>query len=98
MKKTYTCVRKAVLAAWLAGLVGCAFTEYGNRINAEHSAVEELEKKRDDAESRYVIVLNNLERFPDDPRMISIENWHRFEIDNPDTFRSMYQFWAVSRR
>ncbi len=36
-------------------------------------------------------------RFPDDPKMVSIENWHRFELDNPDTFRSMYHLWAVAR-
>ena len=36
--------------------------------------------------------------FPDDPAMISIANWHRFEIDNPGTFVGMYQFWVRSRR
>ena len=36
--------------------------------------------------------------FPEDPAMISVANWHRFEIDNPGTFTNMYQFWVRSRR
>ena len=36
--------------------------------------------------------------FPDDPAMTSIANWHRYEIDNPNTFIGMYQFWVRSRR
>ncbi len=35
--------------------------------------------------------------FPNDPSMVSIANWHRFEVDNPGTFTNMYQFWAISR-
>lgn len=35
--------------------------------------------------------------FPDDPRMTSLPNWHRFEAEYPDTFSNMYQFWALSR-
>lgn len=33
-------------------------------------------------------------RFPDDPGMINLKNWHEYETDNPMTFRGMYQFWA----
>jgi 2-polyprenyl-3-methyl-5-hydroxy-6-metoxy-1,4-benzoquinol methylase len=33
-------------------------------------------------------------RFPDDPAMTDLANWHRFEIENPATFRAMYQFWV----
>jgi SAM-dependent methyltransferase/tetratricopeptide (TPR) repeat protein len=33
-------------------------------------------------------------RFPDDPGLSSLANWNRFEQDNPDTFRRMYQFWV----
>lgn len=33
-------------------------------------------------------------RFPDDPRMTSLDNWHVFEQENPDAFREMYQFWV----
>ncbi len=31
-------------------------------------------------------------RFPDDPRMTSLDNWHVFEQEHPDTFREMYNF------
>ena len=34
-------------------------------------------------------------RFPDDPAMTSLANWGRFEEEHPDTFASMYQFWAL---
>ena len=32
--------------------------------------------------------------FPDDVKNTNIQNWHEFEIQNPDTFISMYQFWV----
>ena len=32
--------------------------------------------------------------FPNDRKNISLDNWHQFEINNPDTFRAMYQFWV----
>jgi len=32
-------------------------------------------------------------RFTDDPAGVSLRNWARFEVDNPDTFAGMYQFW-----
>ena len=32
--------------------------------------------------------------FPKDKNNISLDNWHQFEIDNPDTFINMYQFWV----
>ena len=34
------------------------------------------------------------ERFPDDVPATSLENWHRFERDNPATFAAMYAFWV----
>ncbi len=34
------------------------------------------------------------ESFPDDDAATSLENWHRYECDNPSTFSSMYAFWA----
>jgi len=34
------------------------------------------------------------ESFPDDKKNTSLENWHQFEINNPDTFTRMYQFWV----
>ena len=33
-------------------------------------------------------------KFPDDPQHLNLENWHQFELDNPDTFKGMYQFWC----
>lgn len=35
-----------------------------------------------------------LAQYPDDPKMLNLENWHLFEIENPDIFRGMYQFWC----
>jgi hypothetical protein len=35
-----------------------------------------------------------LARFPDDPGAADLQNWHRFEEDEPNMFISMYQFWA----
>ena len=36
--------------------------------------------------------------FPNDKKNISLENWHEFEIDNPDTFTNMYQFWVKKNK
>jgi hypothetical protein len=32
-------------------------------------------------------------RFPNDPSATDLKNWHIYEEENPDTFKSMYQFW-----
>ena len=32
--------------------------------------------------------------FPDDKKNVSLNNWHQFEIDNPNIFANMYQFWV----
>ena len=32
--------------------------------------------------------------FPNDKKNILLKNWHQFEIDNPETFGAMYQFWV----
>ena len=34
------------------------------------------------------------ERFPDDPDMTNLDNWHQYETENPRTFVGMYQFWT----
>ena len=34
------------------------------------------------------------ERFPDDPDQIDFANWEAFDIEFPDTFSAMYQFWC----
>jgi SAM-dependent methyltransferase len=31
---------------------------------------------------------------PEDPAMIDLARWHRFECDNPGIFAGMYQFWV----
>lgn len=59
----------AVLAAAFLLLTGCAFTDHGNNIKDEREALEALERKREDYESRYVIVLNSLERNIGDPKL-----------------------------
>jgi SAM-dependent methyltransferase/Tfp pilus assembly protein PilF len=33
-------------------------------------------------------------RFPADKPMIDLDQWHRFEQENPRTFASMYRFWV----
>jgi hypothetical protein len=35
-----------------------------------------------------------LERFPDDPKMQSLDNWNQLENEIPDAFTGMYQFWV----
>jgi len=32
-------------------------------------------------------------RFPDDSAGTDLKRWHIFELENPDTFSDMYQFW-----
>jgi tetratricopeptide (TPR) repeat protein/SAM-dependent methyltransferase len=32
-------------------------------------------------------------RFPNDPAMTDLDQWHTFETENPLTFVAMYQFW-----
>ena len=32
-------------------------------------------------------------RFPSDPAMTDLDNWHSFETENPGQFIGMYQFW-----
>jgi tetratricopeptide (TPR) repeat protein len=35
--------------------------------------------------------------FPEDKKNISLDNWHQFEVSNPDTFSTMYQFWVKKK-
>ncbi len=37
------------------------------------------------------------DHFPKDKKNISLENWHEFELNNPDTFLGMYQFWLKKK-
>lgn len=36
-------------------------------------------------------------RFPSDSQMTNLDFWDMFEVDNPETFKSMYQFWVQKR-
>ncbi|MDB5103602.1 MAG: hypothetical protein JWP91_1291 [Fibrobacteres bacterium] len=49
---------------------GCAFTEYGNRINQEQLEIARLEDKRHNLETQFIIVLNNLETHPGEEKLI----------------------------
>ncbi len=33
-------------------------------------------------------------QYPNDLKCTSLENWNKFEINNPDMFKQMYQFWV----
>ncbi len=33
-------------------------------------------------------------KFPDDPEMTNLDNWHEFESEFPESFQSMYIFWC----
>jgi 2-polyprenyl-3-methyl-5-hydroxy-6-metoxy-1,4-benzoquinol methylase/tetratricopeptide (TPR) repeat protein len=35
--------------------------------------------------------------FPDDSTLTRLDNWHCFELDHPDAFTRMYQFWVRGR-
>ncbi len=50
---------------------GCAFTEYGNRINQEQLDISKLEDKRQSLETSYIIVLNSLETHPTEEKLIA---------------------------
>ena len=66
MKKTFTI--KLVFASAIL-FAGCAFTDNGNRINDQRDALEDLEHKRESYETRYIIILNGLEKYPDDSQL-----------------------------
>lgn len=38
------------------------------------------------------------QRFPDDPGMMDLDLWDRFEDENPSAFAGMYEFWVRDRR
>jgi Flp pilus assembly protein TadD/SAM-dependent methyltransferase len=37
-------------------------------------------------------------RFPEDRALTNLDHWHHFEMDRPDTFALMYQFWVRTRK
>jgi hypothetical protein len=76
MKKTSTItgeLRRFFIPAaafLILSVSGCAFTEYGNRINQEQLEIARLEDKRHNLETQYIIVLNNLELHPAEERLL----------------------------
>ena len=38
------------------------------------------------------------EKFPDDPSATSLDNWHEYEAEYPDTFGRMYFFWCLKQK
>ena len=46
----------------------------------------------EEAKKKYSII------YPEDSMNINIENWNKFETENPDTFISMYQFWLRKKQ
>tara|TARA_B100000902_G_C27031025_1_gene774502 strand:+ start:162 stop:275 length:114 start_codon:yes stop_codon:yes gene_type:complete len=33
-----------------------------------------------------------------DKKNISLDNWNKYELNNPDTFANMYQFWVRKKQ
>ena len=46
----------------------------------------------EEAKKKYSII------YPEDSMNLNIENWNKFETENPDTFISMYQFWLRKKQ
>ena len=38
--------------------------------------------------------INYSKNFPSDKENINLDNWHKFEVKNPETFKGMYNFWV----
>ena len=98
MKKTFTTVKTAVgIAAVFLMLAGCAFTDHGNSIRDEREALESLERKREDYESRYVIVFNSLERNIGDPKLeLEKDRSHRKILELNPSIRDQRQIFERS--
>ena len=35
-----------------------------------------------------------LTNYPEDEKLINLENWKKYELKNPNTFLGMYNFWC----
>lgn len=42
----------------------------------------------------HAVITRYRKQFPDDPSATNLAYWHQFELENPRTFASMYQFWV----
>lgn len=58
------------------------------------AALSELDLTFLGFETDPIVKQHYLARFPDDPTATSLESWHQFEMENPETFLAMYQFWV----
>ena len=45
--------------------------------------------------SRQSIMTAFKEKYPRKQALTSLNLWHKFEVENPDIFSDMYQFWCV---
>ncbi len=63
---------------------GCAFTEYGNRINQEQLDISKLEDKRQSLETSYIIVLNSLELHPLEEKLLTERDRLRTKLRDID--------------
>jgi hypothetical protein len=73
MKKTSTNTRLVLLSGLLSAIAsfsGCAFTDYGNRINQEQLDIARLEDKRHNIETQFIIIMNNLETHPGEAKLV----------------------------
>ena len=46
------------------------------------------------AKENEISFFSDLKYFKDDINILSLQNWNKFEIEHPDIFRGMYQFWV----
>ena len=68
----------------------CRYTPLGLKDFLEDAGVEFLGFDHPDPS----VPARFRERFPDDPDQTDLANWEQFDIEFPDTFSAMYQFWC----
>ncbi len=62
------------------------------------AALEALKMKFLGFEFRDGTVLRKFRKsYPSRRELNSLSLWHKFELENPDTFQSMYQFWCKKK-
>ncbi len=64
------------------GLLSCAFSEFGRTVIQERQEVIDLEEEYQKTELQYLIVLNNLEKYPDDPYLNSERDKVKMELQS----------------
>ena len=68
----------------------CRYTPLGLKALLEEAGLEFLGFDHPDPG----VPVRFRERFPDDAHQTDLANWELFDIEFPDTFASMYQFWC----